>query len=69
MIIGTFVMLINDFVCIKIEPDKKIFEKISIKCKFFFEKAILPELLAKIFSEPTIVIAASPGKVCYCNMS
>ena len=63
-----FVMLINDFVCIRIEPDKELFEKISRKCKLFFGKAILPELLAKCFSEPTITNATSPGKVCYCNM-
>ena len=48
---------------------KNYFEKISRKCKLFFEKAILPELLAKFFSEPTITNARSPGKVCYCNMS
>ena len=64
-----FVMLINDFVCIRIEPDEELFEKISRKCKLFFEKAILPELLVKSFSEPTITNARSPGKVCYCNMS
>ena len=43
--------------------------KISRKCKLFFEKAILPELLLKSFSKPTITNARSPGKVCYCNMS
>ena len=62
-------MLLNNFVCIRIEPDKELFEKISIKCKLFFEKSILPELLAKFFSKPTIANAASPGKVCYCNLS
>ena len=46
-------MLINDFVCKRIEPDKELFEKISTKCKLFFEKAILPELLAKCFSNQT----------------
>ena len=62
-------MLINDFVCIRIEPDKELFEKISIKCKLFFEKAISPELLAKFFSKPTITNATSPGNVCYCQMN
>ena len=33
-----FVMLIKDFVCIRTEPDKDLFEKLSIKCKLFFEK-------------------------------
>ena len=46
-----------------------LFEKISRKSKLFFEKVILPELLSKIFSEPAITNAASPGKVCYCNVS
>ena len=64
-----FVMLINDFVCIRIELDKELSEIISIKCKLFFEKAILSELLAKNFSELTITNVASPGKMCYCNMS
>ena len=64
-----FVTLINHFVCIRIELGKELFEKISRKCKLFFEKVILPELLAKFFSEPTITNATSPGKVCYCNMS
>ena len=65
-----FVILINDFICIRIEPDKELFEKISIKCKLFSEKAMLPELLAKFFSEPTITNARkSPRNVCYCNMS
>ena len=51
-----FVMLINDFVCIRIEPDKELFEKISRTCKLFFEKVILPELLAKYFSDhPSLV--------------
>ena len=38
---------------ITIDPDKELFEKISIKCNLFFEKAIFPGLLAKCFSEPT----------------
>ena len=29
-----FFMLVNDFVCIRIEPDKELFEKISRKCTF-----------------------------------
>ena len=58
-----FVTLINHFVCIRIELGKELFEKISRKCKLFFEKVILPELLAKFFSEPTITNATSPGKV------
>ena len=57
-----FVMLINDFVCIRIEPDKELFEKISRKCKLLFEKATLPEFLATGFSEPTITNANSPGR-------
>ena len=64
-----FVMLTNDFVCIRIEPDKELFEKTSIKCKLFFEKAMLPELLAKFFREATISNATTPGNVYYCNMS
>ena len=63
-----FVMLINDFFCIRIKPDKELFEKISRQCKLFFEKAILRELLPKCFSESTITNAINPGKVCYCNM-
>ena len=62
-------MLINDFLCITIEPDKQLFEKLSRKCKLFFEKAILPELLAKCFSEATITNGKRLGKMCYCNMS
>ena len=60
-------MLINGFMCRRI--DKELFEKISIKCKLFLEKAILPKFLAIFFSESTIDNEASPGKVCYCNMS
>ena len=64
-----FLMLTKDFGFVGIEADKELFEKISIKCKLFLEKDILPELLAKCFSEPNIANAASLGKVCYDNMS
>lgn len=60
-------MLINGFMCIRI--DKELFEKISIKCKLFFEKAILPKRLAKYLSELTITNATSPEEVSCCNMS
>ena len=60
-------MLTIDFV--RIGPDKELIEKISIKCKLFFEKAILPEFLAKLFSKSTITNAASLERVYYCTMS
>ena len=36
-----FIMLINDFVCIRIEPDKELFKKTSVRCKPFFEKIVI----------------------------
>ena len=37
-----FIMLINGIVCIRIEPDKELFEKTSVRCKLFYEKTVLP---------------------------
>ena len=37
-----FIMLINDIVCIRIKPDKELFEKTSVRCKLFYEKTVLP---------------------------
>ena len=37
-----FIMLINDIVCIRIEPDKELFVKNPVRYKLFYDKTVLP---------------------------
>ena len=56
-----FIILINDIVCIRIEPDKELFEKTSVRCKLFYEKTVLPYFLGNILKELTIPNPRRPG--------
>ena len=53
----------------RIESDPDLWMEISEKSKHLFQKAILPELVSKLFSRPPVSISApipNPG-YCYCG--
>jgi len=69
-----FVKLNDDAICIRIEKDQKVLDEILEKSSNFVLKGVLPELLAKFYTEPVILIkdsisAGSESSKCYCKLN
>ena len=65
-----FVNLSKESVCVRIEPDESLFDIIIQKSSSFFQTALLPELLAKFYSQPVPTNQEDEASDvwCYCRL-